>query len=321
MDILRRNLTPREILTRQAFENAIASVAGTGGSTNAVLHLLALAHEAGVELSIDDFDTISRRTPLFTDLMPSGRYSAVDVDRAGGIQLIAQRLVQGGYATPDAITVTGRTLGEEAALAVETPGQDVIRALDTPIKATGGLLILKGNLAPDGAVTKVFGYERPYHKGPARVFDSEEAAMAAVTERRIKAGDVVVIRYEGPRGGPGMREMLSVTAAIVGEGLGGEVALLTDGRFSGATRGLMIGHVAPEAAQRGPIAAVREGDLIEIDQDNRQLNLLVPQDEIERRLAAWAPPPPRYTHGVFARYAALVSSASQGAVLVTPPQQ
>jgi dihydroxy-acid dehydratase len=318
MDILQRDLKPRDILTRQAFENAIASVAGTGGSTNAVLHLLALAHEAGVELSIDDFDTISRRTPLFTDLMPSGKYSAVEVDKAGGIQLIAQRLVNGGFVDGAALTVTGRTLGEEAALAVETPGQEVIRPLADPIKETGGLLILKGNLAPDGAVVKIFGYERPYHKGPARVFDSEEQAMAAVTERRIRAGDVIVIRYEGPTGGPGMREMLGVTAAIVGEGLGQEVALLTDGRFSGATRGLMIGHVAPEAARRGPIAAVFEGDLIEIDQENRALNLLVPQEEIERRLQNWTPPTPRYTHGVFARYAALVSSAAEGAVLRTP---
>jgi dihydroxy-acid dehydratase len=318
MDILQRDLKPRDILTRQAFENAIASVAGTGGSTNAVLHLLALAYEAGVELSIEDFDTISRRTPLFTDLMPSGKYSAVEVDRAGGIQLIAQRLVNGGFVDGGAMTVTGRTLGEEAALAVETPGQDVIRPLADPIKETGGLLILKGNLAPDGAVVKIFGYERPYHKGPARVFDSEEQAMAAVTERRIRAGDVIVIRYEGPTGGPGMREMLGVTAAIVGEGLGQEVALLTDGRFSGATRGLMIGHVAPEAARRGPIAAVHEGDLIEIDQENRALNLLVPQEEIERRLRSWTPPAPRYTHGVFARYAALVSSAAEGAVLRTP---
>jgi dihydroxy-acid dehydratase len=318
MDILQRDLKPRDILTRQAFENAIASVAGTGGSTNAVLHLLALAYEAGVELSIEDFDTISRRTPLFTDLMPSGKYSAVEVDRAGGIQLIAQRLVNGGFVDGGAMTVTGRTLGEEAALAVETPGQDVIRPLADPIKETGGLLILKGNLAPDGAVVKIFGYERPYHKGPARVFDSEEQAMAAVTERRIRAGDVIVIRYEGPTGGPGMREMLGVTAAIVGEGLGQEVALLTDGRFSGATRGLMIGHVAPEAARRGPIAAVHEGDLIEIDQENRALNLLVPQEEIARRLQSWTPPAPRYTHGVFARYAALVSSAAEGAVLRTP---
>ena len=318
MDVLRRDLKPRDILTRTAFENAIASVAATGGSTNAVLHLLALAHEAGVPLTIDDFDQISRRTPLLADLMPSGRFSAVDVDRAGGTQLVAQRLVQGGFVRGEALTVSGRTLAEEAAAAAETPGQEVIRPLDSPIKDSGGLLILRGNLAPDGAVVKVFGYERPYHKGPARVFDSEEQAMAAVTERRIRPGDVVVIRYEGPRGGPGMREMLGVTAAIVGEGLGQEVALLTDGRFSGATRGLMIGHVAPEAARGGPIAAVREGDLVEIDLEGRRLSLLVDQEEIERRLAGWAPPAPRYTHGVFARYAALVSSASEGAVLRTP---
>jgi dihydroxy-acid dehydratase len=318
MDVLRRDLKPRDILTRQAFDNAIASVAGTGGSTNAVLHLMALAYEAGVELTIDDFDAISRRTPLFTDLMPSGRYSAVDVDRAGGIQLIAQRLVRGGFASGDTLTVSGRTLADEAAAAVEAPGQDVIRPLDNPIKETGGLLILKGNLAPDGAVVKLFGYERLYHKGPARVFDSEEQAMAAVTERRIRPGDVVVIRYEGPRGGPGMREMLGVTAALVGEGLGGEVALLTDGRFSGATRGLMIGHVAPEAAYGGPIAAVNEGDTIEIDMEARRLSLLVPDEEIARRLQGWTAPAPRFTHGVFARYAALVSSAAEGAILRTP---
>jgi dihydroxy-acid dehydratase len=318
MRLLELGITPSQILTRQAFEDAIASVAGTGGSTNAVLHLLALAREVGVPLTIDDFDTISRRTPLFTDLMPSGKHSAVEVDKAGGIQLIAQRLVQGGFAGGQGVTVTGRTLAEEAATAVETPGQDVVRPLGDPIKPTGGLLILKGNLAPEGCVVKIFGYERPYHRGPARVFNSEEEAMDAVTEGRIVAGDTVVIRYEGPKGGPGMREMLGVTAAIVGKGLGGEVALITDGRFSGATRGLMVGHVAPEAQVGGPIAAVREGDEIVIDQDNRLLELLVPAEEIARRLAAWTPMPPRFTWGTMARYAALVSSASEGAVLKTP---
>jgi dihydroxy-acid dehydratase len=318
MDLLRRDLKPKEILTREAFENAIASVALTGGSTNAVLHLLALAREAGVPLTIDDFDAISRRTPLFADLMPSGKYSAIHVDQAGGIQVIAKRLVDGGFAHAGAVTVTGKTLGEEAAAAVETPGQDVIRPLDNPIKPTGGLLVLKGNLAPEGSVVKVFGYERTHHRGPARVFNSEEQAMEAITGNRIKEGDVVVIRYEGPRGGPGMREMLGVTAAIVGAGLGQSVALLTDGRFSGATRGVMIGHVAPEAAHGGPIAAVREGDEIEIDLEARQVNLLLSDAEIADRLAAWTPPPPRYTHGVMARYAALVSSASEGAVLRTP---
>jgi dihydroxy-acid dehydratase len=318
MRLLALGITPSQILTRQAFDDAIASVAGTGGSTNAVLHLLALAKEVGVPLSIDDFDTISRRTPLFTDLMPSGTHSAVEVDRAGGIQLIAQRLVQGGFASGSTVTVTGRTLAEEAAEAIETPGQDVVRPLDNPVKATGGLLILKGNLAPEGCVVKIFGYERPYHRGPARVFNSEEEAMDAVTEGRIVAGDVVVIRYEGPRGGPGMREMLGVTAAIVGKGLGDEVALITDGRFSGATRGLMVGHIAPEAQVGGAIAAVQEGDEIVIDQENRLLELLVPSEEIARRLAGWVALPPRFTWGAMARYAALVSSASEGAVLRTP---
>ncbi len=318
LDIVRRNLKPRDFLNRTAFENAIASVATSGGSTNAVLHLLALAHEAGVELHIDDFDTISARTPLYVDLMPGGRYSAVEVDRAGGIEVIAKRMVDGGYADGSALTVTGRTLAEEAAAAKETPGQDVIRPLDAPIKQHGGLVILHGNLAPDGCVVKVAGHERGYHRGPARVFDSEEATMAAVTTQQIKPGDVVVIRYEGPRGGPGMREMLGVTAAIVGEGLGESVALLTDGRFSGATRGLMIGHVAPEAARGGPIAALRDGDEIEIDLEKRVVNALLDDETIRARLAEWQAPAPRYTTGVMARYAALVSSASEGAILRTP---
>jgi dihydroxy-acid dehydratase len=314
MDILRRGVRPRDIFTRQAIENAIAGVATTGGSTNAVLHLMAMAHEAGVPLAIDDFDRVSSRTPLLGDMRPAGRYAAADLDRAGGTRLVAQRLVKGGYADPNAMTVTGRTFGEEAGLAQETPGQDVVRSLDQPIKSTGGLVILHGSLAPEGCVVKVAGYERLAHTGPARVFDSEEAAMAAVTSRKINAGDVVVIRYEGPRGGPGMREMLGVTAAIVGEGLGESVTLLTDGRFSGATRGLMAGHVAPEAAVGGPIAAVREGDTISFDVTQRRLDLHVPDEEVRNRLKAWQPPAPHYTTGVFAKYTAMVGSASHGAV-------
>jgi dihydroxy-acid dehydratase len=314
MDILRRGVRPRDIFTPQAIDNAIAGVATTGGSTNAVLHLMAMAREAGVPLQIDHFDAVSTRTPLLGDMRPGGRYAAADLDRAGGTRLVAQRLVQGGFADPSAMTVTGRTFGQEAASAEETPGQDVVRRLDNPIKSTGGLVILHGSLAPDGCVVKVAGYERQTHTGPARVFDSEEAAMAAVTARKIQAGDVVVIRYEGPRGGPGMREMLGVTAAIVGEGLGESVTLLTDGRFSGATRGFMAGHVAPEAAVGGPIAAVREGDTISFDVAQRRLDLHVPEGEIRQRMRDWQPPAPRYTSGVFAKYMAMVGSASEGAV-------
>ena len=314
MDILQRGVRPRDIFTRQAIDNAIAGVATTGGSTNAVLHLMAMAHEAGVPLEIDDFDKVSSRTPLLGDMRPGGRYAAADLDRAGGTRLVAQRLVAGGYADASAMTVTGRTFGQEAALAEETPGQDVVRPLDRPIKPTGGLVILHGSLAPEGCVVKVAGYERQSHSGPARVFDSEEAAMAAVTARKITSGDVVVIRYEGPRGGPGMREMLGVTAAIVGEGLGESVALLTDGRFSGATRGLMAGHVAPEAAVGGPIAAVREGDTITFDLARRRLDLDVAEAEIRQRMRDWHPPEPRYATGVFAKYMAMVGSASHGAV-------
>jgi dihydroxy-acid dehydratase len=314
MDILRRGVRPRDVFTRQAIDNAIAGVATTGGSTNAVLHLMALAHEAGVGLGIDDFDSVSSRTPLLGDMRPGGRFAAADLDRAGGTRLVAQRLVQGGYANPDAMTVTGRTFGQEAALAEETPGQEVVRPLANPLKTSGGLVILHGSLAPEGCVVKVAGYERQTHTGPARVFDSEEAAMAAVTARKIEAGDVVVIRYEGPRGGPGMREMLGVTAAIVGEGLGDSVTLLTDGRFSGATRGLMAGHVAPEAAVGGPIAAVREGDTITFDVAQRKLDLHVSEAEIKDRMRDWQPPRPRYTSGVFAKYVAMVGSASEGAV-------
>ena len=314
MDLLKRGVRPSDILTRKAFENAIASVAATGGSTNSVLHLLAMAREAGVPLTIDDFDAVSKRTPLIADLKPAGRYVAVDVHRAGGIQLIAKNLVEGGFVDERQMTASGRTIGEEARRAKETPGQDVVRPVTNPLKKTGGLVILKGNLAPEGCVVKISGHERLHHRGPARVFDREEDAMLAVTSKSIKPGDVVVIRYEGPRGGPGMREMLGVTGAIVGEGLGESVALLTDGRFSGATRGLMVGHVAPEAARGGPIAAVREGDTVVFDIEARRLDVDLADQEIKNRLANWREPEPRYKSGVFAKYAALVSSASEGAV-------
>jgi dihydroxy-acid dehydratase len=320
MDLLRRGMTPRDILTRQAFENAIAGVAASGGSTNAVLHLLALAREVGVPLTIDDFDAISRRTPLLADLKPGGRYVAVDLDRAGGVPLLAQRLVSAGFVDGKQMTPSGRTIGEEASMAVETPEQDVVRLLSNPIKPNGGLVILKGNIAPEGCVIKIAGHERLYHRGPARVFDREEDAMSAVTHGKIKPGDVVVIRFEGPRGGPGMREMLGVTGAIVGAGLSEEVALLTDGRFSGATRGLMVGHVAPEAALGGPIAALREGDTIVIDIEARRLDVELPDAEIAARLTHWTAPTPRYSSGVFAKYAALVSSASEGAITRPPVQ-
>src|SRR5581483_8505286 len=314
MDCLRRGLRPRTIVTRAAFENAIAGVAATGGSTNAVLHLLALARELGVPLAIDDFDRVSRRPPQWADLKPGGRFTAVDLGNAGGPAVVAQRLVAAGLVDGAAVTVTGRTFAEEAARAVETRGQEVVTPLERPLKPHGGLVILKGNLAPDGCVVKVAGHERVRHRGPARVFEREEDAMAAVTRREIRPGDVVVIRYEGPRGGPGMREMLGVTAALVGEGLGEEVALLTDGRFSGATRGLMAGHVAPEAAVGGPIAAVEEGDTIVFDVEARRLDVEVPESVLRERLARWRPPAPRYTTGVFAKYAAVVSSAAEGAV-------
>jgi dihydroxy-acid dehydratase len=318
MDLLRRGVRPRDLLTREAFENAIAAAAGSGGSTNSVLHLLALAREAGVPLEIDDFDTISTRTPIIADLRPGGQYVALDVDRAGGIQLIAKRMVEANLVHAGTQTVTGRTLGEEVADVVETPGQVVITTADRPFKPTGGLVILRGNLAPDGAVVKIAGHERPYHRGPARIYDREEDAMKAIEAGKIVAGDVVVIRYEGPRGGPGMREMLGITGAIVGAGLGETVALLTDGRFSGGTRGLMIGHVAPEAAMGGPIAALHDGDILTIDIEKRRIDTDVPAAEIAMRLAAWTPPKPRYTSGVFAKYAALVSSAADGAITRVP---
>lgn len=314
MDLLRRGVTPRAILTRPAFENAIAGVAASGGSTNAVLHLLAMAREAGVPLTIDDFDTVSKRTPLLADLKPGGRYVAVDLDRAGGIPLLVQRLVAAGYIDGTQMTPSGRTIGEEASMAVETTGQDVVHPVSHPLKPNGGLVILKGNLAPEGCVVKISGHERLYHRGPARVFDREEDAMSAVTLGEIKTGDVVVIRYEGPRGGPGMREMLGVTGAIVGAGLGETVALLTDGRFSGATRGLMVGHVSPEAARGGPLAALQEEDTIVFDIEGRRLDVELSAAELAARLAHWTEPTPHYTSGVFAKYSALVSSASEGAI-------
>ncbi|TAM85307.1 dihydroxy-acid dehydratase [bacterium] len=314
METLRRDIRPSAFLTRDAFENAIAAATGTGGSTNSVLHLLAMAREAGVPLSIDDFDAISRRTPIIASLKPGGEFVALDVDKAGGIGLIAKRLVEGGVAKGNTLTVTGRTLAEEAADAVETPGQQVIHDVQHAFKETGGLVILKGSLAPSGAVVKMAGHERAYHKGPARIFDREEDAMQAVLARKIVAGDVVVIRYEGPVGGPGMREMLGVTSAIVGEGLGESVALMTDGRFSGATRGLMIGHVAPEAAVGGPIGLLREGDTIVIDAEKRRIDVELPAGELEARKAAWKPMAPRYTRGVMAKYASLVSQADEGAI-------
>jgi dihydroxy-acid dehydratase len=314
MSLLERDIRPSQIITRGSLENAIAAIAATGGSTNGVLHLLAVANEAGVELELEDFDRVSSRTPLLADLKPSGRFVAADLYAAGGVPLVARRLADAGVLNEDELTVTGRTIGEEAADAEETPGQQVVRSLDEPLSPTGGLVILRGNLAPDGCVVKVAGHERMHHRGPARVFECEEDAMAAVTAGEIRAGDVVVIRNEGPSGGPGMREMLAVTAALVGEGLGEEVALLTDGRFSGATHGLMAGHVAPEAPHRGPIAAVRDGDTLVFDLEGRRLDVELGHEEIERRLAEWEPPPPKYHKGVMAKYAKLVSSASKGAI-------
>ena len=314
MRLVETDLRPCQIVTSAALENAVAAVVSTGGSTNAVLHLLAIAREARVPLAIDDFDRISSRVPLLADLKPGGRFVATDLYRAGGIGLVAKRLHEAGILQADALTVTGRTIGEEAAAASETADQEVVRPLADPITPTGGLVVLKGNLAPDGCVVKVAGHAPARHRGPARVFDSEEAAFEAVEQGRIQAGDVVVIRYEGPQGGPGMREMLAVTAAIVGAGLGESVALLTDGRFSGATRGMMAGHVAPEAAKGGPIAIVREGDSIVFDEQNRVLEIEVSDAEIASRLADWEAPAPRFATGVMAKYARLVSSAATGAV-------
>jgi dihydroxy-acid dehydratase len=314
IEMLRHDLRPAQIITRKSIENAIASVAATGGSTNAVLHLLAIAREAGVELTIDDFDVVSTRTPLIADLKPGGRFVASDLYKAGGIQLVAKRLIDAGLIHGDALTVTGKTIGEAAQMTRETPGQEVVTPLARPLKATGGLVILRGNLAPEGCVVKVAGHERMIHKGPAKVFDREEDAFHAVKHGQIKPNDVVVIRYEGPKGGPGMREMLGVTAALVGSGLGDSVALLTDGRFSGATHGLMAGHVAPEAAHGGPIAVVREGDSIVFDVKARRLDVEISEAEMKARLQMWSPPAPRYTSGVMAKYAKLVSSASEGAI-------
>ncbi|MGF1472732.1 MAG: dihydroxy-acid dehydratase [Rubrobacteraceae bacterium] len=314
MEILDRGLTPQDILTKGSFENAIASVAATGGSTNAVLHLLAIAREAGIELDIDDFDRVSQRTPIMADLKPSGRYVAVDMDRAGGSKLLGRRMLEAGLVDGDQLTPTGQTMQEEVEGAEEAPGQEVILPVDRALRDTGGLVILKGNIAPEGCVVKVAGYTRDAHTGPARVFESEEEAMEAVQAGNIVDEDVVVIRYEGPKGGPGMREMLGVTAALVGQGLGETVALLTDGRFSGATRGLMAGHVAPEAAHGGPIAALRDGDTVTFDVVGRTLNVDLPDEELEARLQEWGEPEPRYATGVMAKYAALVSSASEGAI-------
>jgi dihydroxy-acid dehydratase len=314
LDAVKNNRLPREICTRAAFENAIASVAATGGSTNAVLHLLAMAREAGVDLVIDDFQKVSERTPLLLSLKPAGQYVAADVDKAGGIGVVAKRLVDGKFADPSALTITGKTLGEEAARSEETPGQQVVRALDNPIKKSGGLVILKGSLAPEGGVIKVTGIDRKIHQGPARVFDCEEDAMAAVTHGKIQHGDVLVIRYEGPKGGPGMREMLGVTSAIMGAGFGDTVALMTDGRFSGATRGFMVGHVAPEAAVGGPIAFVEEGDPVTIDIEHQNISLDVDEATLAARRAKWVAPAPARKTGVMAKYIKLVSSASEGAI-------
>ena len=318
VDLLRRNVLPSQIINKASIENAIAGVAATGGSTNAVLHLLAIANEAKLPLSIDDFDRISSRVPILADLKPGGRFVATDLYAAGGTALVAKRLLEAGLLRGDCITVTGRTIAEEANTAKETLGQEVVRKLNAPLKPTGGLVILKGNLAPEGCVVKVAGHNIQNFRGTARVFDSEEAAFQGVDNRTVKAGDVMVIRYEGPKGGPGMREMLAVTAALVGAGLGDSVALLTDGRFSGATHGLMAGHVAPEAANGGPIAAVAEGDTIVFDLPSRTLNLEISDAEMQRRLASWRAPAPRYTSGVMAKYALLVSSSALGAITAVP---
>ena len=314
MEMVKRGLKPSQIVTRGAIENAIASIAATGGSTNGVLHFLAIAREAGIPLKIEDFDAISSRTPLLADLKPGGRFVAPDLYRAGGITLVAKRLLDAGLLNKDEMTVTGKRIGEEASRATETPGQEVLRPLSNPIKKTGGLVILKGNLAPEGCVIKVAGHERMTHEGPAKVFDCEEDAFQAVQNGSIQPGDVVVIRYDGPGGGPGMREMLGVTSALVGAGLGDSVALITDGRFSGATHGLMAGHVAPEASKGGPIAIVKNGDTIAFDIPSRQLEVKLSKEEMAERFKTWTPPAPRYTRGVMAKYAKLVSSASEGAI-------
>jgi dihydroxy-acid dehydratase len=314
MELLRKDLRPRQIVTRAALDNAAASIAATGGSTNGVLHLLAIARELEIPYELEDFDEVAARTPILASLKPAGRFVATDIYRAGGVALVARELAKQGLIDTDAPNVDGRTLGEIATAVVETPGQEVVVPIETPISPTGGLRILRGNLAPEGCVVKLAGHERLLHRGPARVFESEEECFAAVKARTISAGDVVVIRYEGPAGGPGMREMLHVTAAIVGEGLSEEVALVTDGRFSGATHGFMVGHVAPEAFRGGPLAALREGDTVVVDVEARELRVELSDDELAARLADWRPPAPRYTSGAFAKYAAQVSSASEGAV-------
>jgi dihydroxy-acid dehydratase len=314
MRLLRDDVRPSQVITRDALENAAASIAATGGSTNGVLHLLAIAYELGIPLELEDFDRIAERTPIVASLKPGGRFVATDMHAAGGVALVARELLKQGLVHGDAPTVDGRTLAEVATAVVETPGQEVVVPIEAPIKPTGGLAILRGNLAPEGSVVKLAGHERLLHRGPARVFDSEEDCFAALKARSIFSGDVVVIRYEGPAGGPGMREMLHVTAALVGEGLGDEVALVTDGRFSGATHGLMVGHVAPEAVRGGPLAALRDGDLVVVDVAARELRVELSEDEIAARLADWSPPEARYAAGVFAKYASLVSSASEGAV-------
>ncbi len=314
INVLAEDIRPSKVITRDSLENAIACVCASGGSTNGVLHLIALARELDIELGLDDFERISRGTPLYADLKPGGRFVATDLYAAGGVPVILKRLADAGILHSDAITVTGRTIGEEAEAATEAPGQEVVRPLEDPLKSEGGLAIMRGNIAPDGAVVKVAGTERRQQTGPARVFETEEECFRAVKDQKIEAGDIIVIRNEGPVGGPGMREMLQVTAAIVGEGLGESVALLTDGRFSGATRGMMIGHVAPEAAKGGPIAAIHEGDQITVDVDARRLDIDLSDEEIAKRIAEYEVPEPAYTRGVMAKYAATVSSASLGAV-------
>jgi dihydroxy-acid dehydratase len=318
MDAVRNNLRPRDIATRKAFDNAIAATAATGGSTNAVLHLLAMARDADLPLQIDDFEPVLKRTPMFVDLKPGGKYNAVEVHKAGGIGVIAQKLIEGGFVDGTATTCTGRTLAEEAAEAKEAPGQQVIRPISQALKKRGGIAILRGSLAPDGCVIKLSGHDKMLHKGPARVFEREEDAMAAVTGGRVKADDVVIIRNEGPKGGPGMREMLGVTGAIVGAGLSDSVALVTDGRFSGATHGFMIAHVTPEAFDGGPIAFVKEGDAITVDVNAGVIDIGIDGAEMQKRKAGWKRSRPRYTSGVFGKYCALVSSASEGAVTKVP---
>ncbi|MGH7447613.1 MAG: dihydroxy-acid dehydratase [Longimicrobiales bacterium] len=318
VELVHENVKPRDIITRDALENAAAAVVASGGSTNAVLHLLAVAHDAGVTFTIDDMERISRATPLLADLKPGGRFVAVDLHRAGGVGLIFQQLLAAGAMHGECLTVSGRTIADEAARVTEAPAQQVVRTHRTPLKPFGGLVILKGNLAPEGAVLKVAGHERTFHRGPARIFEREEDAFAAVAASRISAGDVIVIRNEGPRGGPGMREMLGVTAALAGTGLGPTVALLTDGRFSGATHGLMAGHVAPEAAVGGPIAALHDGDIVVIDVENRRIEVELPDAVLAERLRTWTPPPLRHAGGVMAKYACLVGSAAAGAVTNIP---